>query len=251
MVIDLNCDLGEGEPLSRTRALMRQVTSANIACGGHAGDAASMTTCVALALAEGVRIGAHPGLPSRSDFGRGWSRVTAAGLERILSRQLGALARVAMAQGGRLHHVKLHGALYHSAETDAGLSLTFVEQMRQRWPSLKIYARAGGRVAAIARARGVEVWEEVFLDRAYREDGTLVPRGEPGAVLHGGVAAAARLRCLLRSGELRAQSGHPLRVHANTLCVHSDTRGALTVARLARGILDRFWRRAPGASPRR
>jgi UPF0271 protein len=235
--LDLNCDLGEGEPPARTRALMRWITSANVACGGHAGSAASMALCVRLAKRWGVRLGAHPGLCSRADFGRGRTRLSPDELELLLLHQVSALERMARAEGVRLHHIKLHGGLYHATEEDSALAARFLKVAARWWPNAKVYARAGGRVAQLARRAGVPVWEEAFADRAYRDDGTLAPRGEPGAVLTDARTVIARAWTLLEQGEVQAQSGRTLRVRAQTLCLHSDTPGATTLARaLARTL---------------
>ena len=126
MKLDLNCDLGEGEPLPRTRVLMRWVTSANVACGGHAGDLKTMKACARLARQHGVRLGAHPGPWSRSDFGRGPVRIAPDEFELLLLHQVGALERVAQANGVRLHHIKLHGALYHVSEGNEAVANRYV-----------------------------------------------------------------------------------------------------------------------------
>src|SRR5215468_701897 len=145
--MDINCDLGEGEPLTRTRALMRWITSANVACGGHAGDVRSMRDCARLCHQHGVRLGAHPGWSAGGDFGRGEVRLSADELELLLLQQVGALQRIAGEEGARLHHVKLHGALYHAAEADPSLARCYVQAIRQWWPNCRIYARPDGRVA--------------------------------------------------------------------------------------------------------
>lgn len=238
VIDDLNCDLGEGEPLSRTRALMRSITSANVACGGHAGDVATMETCVRLAKRYSVRLGAHPGPWSRSDFGRSPGRVTPDELELLLVQQVSALERIARGQGVRLHHVKLHGALYHASENDPELGHRFLKVSRRWWPGCVIYARAGGRVAAHSSRVGVKVWAEVFADRGYRDDGTLVPRNEPGAIMNDVAMVLERVRLLNNSGELRALSGQSLPVVARTICVHADTEHAHVLARNVRRMLQ-------------
>jgi len=238
MKFDLNCDLGEGEPRARTDALMRVITSASVACGGHAGTPASMRRCVRLAKKYGVRLGAHPGPPGTNDFGRGAIEVTPQQLEVWLIEQVGALNRIAHGNGVRLHHIKLHGALYHASETDAKLARCYVETVRCAWPRVKIFARAGGRVAAVARRAGVSVWEEAFLDRGYRDDGTLVPRGDPSALLTAVKDVLARLRRLQTKNELLSISGKVLRLRPRTLCLHSDTPRAV---RLARAVAERCY----------
>ena len=132
MKLDLNSDLGEGEPIARTRALMRWITSANVACGGHAGDAKSMQRCVRLAKQCGVRLGAHPGPWSRGDFGRSAIQITPEEFELLLLQQVGALERVARANGARLHHIKLHGALYHASEAQTEIGECYVKSVA-RW----------------------------------------------------------------------------------------------------------------------
>ncbi|MBI3877968.1 MAG: LamB/YcsF family protein [Verrucomicrobia bacterium] len=231
MKLDLNCDLGEGEPLVRTRALMRCITSANVACGGHAGDTRTMTACVHLAKKNDVKLGAHPGAWSRGDFGRGEVRLTPDEFELLLLLQVGALERVARTHGVRLHHIKLHGALYHACERDARLRRHYVQTVKRWWPGVKIYALAGGSVIRAAQRAGVEVWEEAFADRAYRADGKLVPRNEPDAVLTNPSEILARVLALLNRIQTgNTNDGHKL-PHAQTLCIHSDTPCALKVAR--------------------
>jgi UPF0271 protein len=229
---DLNCDLGEGEPPARTRALMRLATSVNVACGGHAGDATTMERCVLLAKSLGVKVGAHPGVAG--GFGRGEVRLTPAELQSLLLAQVGALHRLSEVHRVRLHHVKLHGALYHAVECDAELGRCFVETMARWFRGLPIYALAGGRVAQLGRELGVRIWEEAFLDRGYRADGSLVPRSEPGAPLTRPREITTRLRSLRARGGWPAQDGTWLTLRPRTLCLHGDTPGALALLRTAR-----------------
>ncbi len=231
MKLDVNCDLGEGEPLARTSALLRWVTSANVACGGHAGDARTMRACVRLARQFGVRLGAHPGPWSRGDQGRGVVRLTPAELELLLLQQVGALEKIARADGVKLHHIKLHGALYHASDADERLAQRYVAAVRRWWPEAIIYARAGGRVARVARRAGVRVWEEAFVDRGYRADGTLVPRQEPNALLTRTAEVFERLVRLRERSEIIAASGERIKLRAQTLCVHSDTPRAVAMVR--------------------
>jgi 5-oxoprolinase (ATP-hydrolysing) subunit A len=234
MKLDLNCDLGEGEPLSQTRALMRWITSANVACGGHAGDVRSMQRCVQLARAGGVRLGAHPGVWSRGDFGRSAGTITSAELELLLVQQVGALQTIARIGGVRLHHIKLHGALYHACEGDPPLSRAYVKAVSQWWPQCLVYARAGGAVAGAARRAGVKVWEEVFADRAYQDNGMLVSRSDPRALLTGAGEVLQRFELLRDHGEVESVSGRRVPLAAQTLCMHSDSPGALHRARMLR-----------------
>jgi UPF0271 protein len=231
MKIDINCDLGEGEPRTRTRMLMRWITSANVACGGHAGDLSTMDACVKFARQFHVRLGAHPGPWSRGDFGRGTVELEPDEMELLLLHQVGALERIARSNGVRLHHVKLHGTLYHATETSVTLRRRYVSTVARWWPGTKIYARAGGGVARLARKLGVPVWEEAFADRGYCDDGSLVPRTQPGALLTYHKEVVARVRTLLENGELTAVSGKRIQLSPDTLCLHSDTPQALELAK--------------------
>ncbi len=243
MKLDLNCDLGEGEPSPLTRQLMRCVTSANVACGGHAGDLDTMAACVGLAKQFDVRLGAHPGPWSRGDFGRGPLKLAPGELELLLIHQVGALERLARKERVRLHHIKLHGALYHASESDERLTRAYLTAVRAWWPRCIVFARAGGTVARMARICGVRLWEEAYLDRGYREDGTLAPRGEPGAILDEERLVNQRLEKLIVNGVIETVSGRPLKLQPQTLCLHSDTPKAVQFARLARRALDsRRWK---------
>src|SRR5688572_12623136 len=181
MNFDLNCDLGEGEPRAHTEALTRDITSANIARGGHAGTIETMERCVQLAKNYKVRSGAHPGPADRSGFGRPDVEITPSELELLLVQQVGTLERIAEAHSVKLHHIKLHGGLYHATERDEQLAKAYLNVVRRWWPRLVVYALAGGTVARAAK--GIEVWEEAFLDRNYLDDGRLVPRSDSNALL--------------------------------------------------------------------
>jgi len=228
--MDLNCDLGEGEPAERTRALMRWITSANIACGGHAGDGRTMEFCVRTAAARGVRIGAHPG--TAAGFGREASPMTPEELECLLLHQVGGLVAVARSLGHSVAHVKLHGALYHAAEHETALAASYIGTVRRWFPRLRVFARAGGGVAEAARTAGLNVWEEAFLDRGYRADGTLVPRGDPGALLGDPATIRARIRDVRSGRGLLTESGGRLRLTPRTWCVHSDTPDSVRLVRI-------------------
>ena len=207
MNVDINCDLGEGEPLELTEALMRHITSANI-------GSENSQQCIALAKRYGVHVGAHP----RHPIGRGEVRVTPSELERLLLEQL--------AEFQNLHHIKLHGALYHATDKDSGLAEKYVDVVRRERPGAIIYARRGGLVEQIAKIRGLPVWGEAFADRRYRPDGTLVPRTEPDALITDVHAAVEHAAELLR------------RLKPQTLCVHSDTPGAPAIAEALRRMVQ-------------
>ena len=228
---DLNCDLGEGESPRRTRALMAVVSSANIACGGHAGDEASMLRCLALCREFGVRAGAHPGFVDRENFGRRAVPISAKDLALLLLQQAGALAQIAAAEKVRPHHVKLHGALYHGVEADAELARCYAGTMAKYFPGWKIYASPFGHVAAAARRVGVPVWREIFADRAYLASGALAPRGEPGAVISSPTAACERWREVRQGQGVLTVDGTRLPIEGETFCVHGDSPGAARMAR--------------------
>lgn len=231
-LLDLNCDLGEGEPLARTRMLMSWITSANVACGGHAGSVATMKACVRLAREHRVRLGAHPGPWSRGDFGRANVVISPDELELLLLQQVGALHRLARIHRVPLHHVKLHGALYHAAETHPSLARRYVSALRRWWPGTVVFGRADGMVVRAARRAGVEAWPEAFADRGYRDDGTLIPRDQPGALLATAEAVTMRARSLAESGCVQAASGRRLLLRPRTVCVHGDAPNAPRWVRL-------------------
>ncbi|MFO1462128.1 MAG: 5-oxoprolinase subunit PxpA [Verrucomicrobiota bacterium] len=232
---DLNSDLGEGESPARTRALMGIVTSANVACGGHAGTAETMDRCVRLAVEFSVRLGAHPGLPGA--FGRGTTRISPGELELLLIHQISALMRIAKARSCTVVHVKLHGSLYHATEQEPKLTAVYLQALGRWFPGLRVLALAGGRVAAAARTSGIPVWEEAFLDRGYRRDGTLVPRGLPGAMIADVSDVRRRIREVGRGQGVETEAGGRWAMRPQTWCVHADTPKAVTLARAAAAIL--------------
>ncbi len=236
--IDLNCDLGEGEPAARTRALMRRISSANVACGahvgGHAGDLASMTRAVRLAAEFGVRLGAHPG--PAGDFGRGVVTITPEALATQVVEQVTALATVAAAAGVPLHHIKLHGAWYHASEADPAIARAYLAAVQHHFPHCTVYALSGGRVVQLAREQGMTVFEEIFADRAYRTDGTLVPRSEPGAMLTRTAEAVQRLHHWSTTGQMACADGDWVKLRGDTVCVHGDGAQALALLRGLQGL---------------
>lgn len=212
----LNADLGEGEPEDRTAELMRVIDLANIACGGHAGNAETMERAVCLALEHGVKIGAHPGLAE--NFGRAPTDVNEPELRVLLASQTAALAAIVEAMGAEIHHVKLHGALYHAVERSGSLARAYVEAARAISPALTILALAGGEVRRAARATGTPALAEVFAERGYRADGTLIPRGEPGDLIHDPAEVIRRLSTL----------------RGDTICIHADSPNAVKIAQAVR-----------------
>jgi len=230
--IDLNCDLGEGGP--HDAEVMPLVSSANIACGGHAGDEATMAATVALARRHGVAIGAHPGHADREHFGRRELEVTPAAAAGLVVEQVARLGAVA---GEPPRHVKLHGGLYHQAARDELLAAAVSEAIAARWPRMVLFAPAASPLVAVARARGLQVAEEAFIDRAYMADGSLVPRSQPGALIADAAAAAARGVRLAWEGVVEASDGALLPLAADTLCIHGDGPDPVSLAAAVREAL--------------
>ena len=234
MRIDLNCDLGEG--CGDDAAIVPWISSASIACGGHAGDEATMRATLALCRAHGVAAGAHPGYPDREHFGRRELDLSPGALRETLLAQMARLRAVAGAEGVQLAHVKPHGALYNRAARDAGVAAVVIEAVRAFDPALTLYALSGSLLAETAAHVGLRVAHEAFVERGYGADGHLLPRGTPGAVLDTVEAAVAQARALLR-GALRARDGTKLAIRADTLCLHGDRPDAAAFARALREAL--------------
>ncbi|HZG85086.1 5-oxoprolinase subunit PxpA [Paenibacillus sp.] len=223
--IDLNCDMGEGfgaYSFGNDEALLRWISSANVACGFHAGDPSVMRRTVKLCLERGVRIGAHPGLPDRQGFGRRTMALTAEETFDITLYQIGALQAIAKAEGGTVVQVKPHGALYHMAEEDEAIAKAIAEATRAAGETLALVGLSGGRLVATGRSLGLRVREEAFADRAYAAGGGLAPRSLPGAVLADPTAAAAQALRLAQSGVVATLGGAEASVNADTICIHGD-----------------------------
>src|SRR5215216_6725389 len=203
--IDLNADVGEG--CGQDAALMPLISSANIACGIHAGDNDSMREAVALALEHGVAIGAHPSFPDREHFGRREMQMGARELQECIVAQIESLASVAQKQGTRLRHVKPHGALYNMAARDEDLATVVATAIRSVDPALMVFGLAGSALLTAAERLGVRGISETFADRGYRPDGSLQPRNEPGSVIHDAEAVAARAVAMVRDGSVVAVDG--------------------------------------------
>lgn len=236
--IDLNADLGEwdGPGVSPVdERLLALATSANIACGGHAGNEDVMRATVRLAAQQGVAIGAHPGYVDREGFGRRELGLSPAEIGRQVSEQLAVLSACCRAAGGgaRLRYVKPHGALYNRAVKDAEVARVVVDAVG----SLVLLCLPGSEMMKAAARRGVKTAVEAFVDRGYREDGTLVPRGEPGALLDDVELAVNRALRLVREGRLTPREGPDLVIQADSLCVHGDGPHA---AALLEAVRTRF-----------
>ncbi|TFH68260.1 LamB/YcsF family protein [Cellulomonas sp. HD19AZ1] len=240
--IDLNADLGEGDGPWRVEppadeALLDLVTSANVAAGYHGGDAATMAATCAGALARGVAVGAHPSYDDRAGFGRRHVDVAPDVLRAQVTAQLGALVAVAASVGARVTHVKPHGALYNAVVHDAVQARAVVDAVLAVDPDLALLGLPGSRVLALAADAGLRTVVEAFVDRGYRADGTLVPRTEPGALVTDPRVAAERAVRLAVDGVVTAVDGTPVRLRPDSLCLHSDTRGAVGLATAVRAAL--------------
>lgn len=238
--IDINCDLGEGFGVYRPvndAALLPLVTSANIACGYHAGDPAIMRETVRLCVAGGVAVGAHPGLPDPAGFGRRDMRISAQEAYDMVVYQVGALQAFARAEGATVTHVKPHGALYNMAAVDRALAEAIADAVRRVDARLVLYGLAGSELIAAGRRAGLLTAGEAFADRAYRADGTLVPRSEPGAVIGDAAEAARRVVALLQDGAMPIAGGGAIALAADTVCVHGDGEHALAVLMRLRDAL--------------
>ncbi len=238
--VDLNCDLGEGfgrYRLGNDAALLDIVTSANIACGFHAGDPAIMARTVGLAAERGVAIGAHPSLPDLQGFGRRDMAITPDEAYQIVLYQIGALSGFARAVGATLHHVKPHGALYNMAAADPGLARAIARAVRDFDPKLHLVGLAGSELVRKAESAGLRAVSEVFADRAYLANGSLAPRSSPGAVIHDIDAVVARVLRMVREGKVDSVDGGTVSIKAQTICVHGDTPGAVDLAQALRDAL--------------
>ncbi len=240
-LINLNADMGESFgawQMGDDPALLQIVSSANLACGFHAGDPLIMRHTVRLALAQGVSIGAHPSFPDLQGFGRRAMQLSPAELEATILYQVGALQAMATAEGGRVTHVKPHGALSNIACADAAVAATVARAVRSLDPALILLAPAHSELARAGEAAGLPVRYEVFADRAYLDDGQLMPRSRPGAVLHDAQQCVEHVLAMLREQAIVAASGHRLPTRIDSICVHGDGPEAVASARLIRQALE-------------
>ncbi|UNK70568.1 5-oxoprolinase subunit PxpA [Microbacterium sp. H1-D42] len=239
--IDLNSDLGENTAermVSDDAAMLEIVTSANVSCGLHAGTPEGIRQTLAAAVARGVVIGAHPSYDDRANFGRTPTDLDAVTLQALVEEQLGALADMAVAVGAAVDYVKPHGALYNTIARDERQAAAVVAAIRAVDPRLMLLGLAGGVVLEVGSRAGLQVASEAFADRAYLPDGTLVPRTEGGAVLHDAHEVAERMLRFAETGMIRAIDGTDVRVDAQSICVHGDSPGAVTMAAGIRGLLS-------------
>ncbi|WP_123420826.1 5-oxoprolinase subunit PxpA [Gallaecimonas pentaromativorans] len=227
--IDFNADLGEGAPFDRE--LMALVSSANISCGFHAGDVALSARTIDLALEHNVAIGAHPSFDDKANFGRTPMALSPNAVFDLVLYQCGAIKALVEARGGVLHHVKPHGALYNQAAQDADLAGAIAKAVKALDPKLKLYGLAGSLSLQAAQNIGLESVSEVFADRRYLSDGSLMPRSQPGAVLSDDDEVQAQVLAMVQRGEVIAANGQPVALAAQTLCLHGDNAHALSLAK--------------------
>jgi UPF0271 protein len=237
--IDLNCDMGESYgawKMGADAGVMPFITSANIACGFHAGDPATIRKTVRLAVDAGVAVGAHPSLPDLMGFGRRAMRISPQDMYDLVIYQAGAVEAFARAAGAKLHHVKCHGALYNMAATDEGLSEAMGKAVRDLGGDVKLYALSNSLMMKVAKKQNVPVFGEVFADRGYADDGTLAPRDQPGGMIEDPAASVKQVLAMIEEGYVTSLAGKRVPVAADTLCLHGDQPGAVTFAQALRKV---------------
>lgn len=239
--IDLNADLGEGFGpwlLGDDGAMLTVVTSANLACGGHASDPDTMYRTLSLAKERGINIGAHPSFPDKEGFGRRRLPHTPAEIERFVAAQIGALGGIAALAGARVSYVKPHGALGNAATEDRPIAEAILRATRAVDRSLAILAISGTILEAVAREQGLLVFSEVFADRGYTAAGNLVPRGQPGALIHDAEAASLRMLRFIESGIMPTADGREVPLAADSICIHGDSADAIHMAQRLRSAIE-------------
>jgi 5-oxoprolinase (ATP-hydrolysing) subunit A len=235
--IDFNCDLGEG--CGGDAAIIPLISSASIACGGHAGDTVSMRATVELCQRHGVAIGAHPSFDDRGHFGRRELTLDHDAIRALVTRQVEALAAVCRASDATLRHVKPHGALYNLAARETDVAAAIAGAVRDFDPALLLYGLAGSELTRAGAAAGLQVAQEVFAERRYEADGRLTPRGTPGAVIEDLAGSIAQVLDILRDGRVLARNGEQVPLQADTLCLHGDRPDAPAFAQALRDVLQR------------
>ncbi|WP_078409062.1 5-oxoprolinase subunit PxpA [Priestia abyssalis] len=239
--IDLNCDLGESfgaYKMGLDEEILHFVTSANIACGFHAGDPSVMRKTVGLALQKDVKIGAHPGLPDLAGFGRRNMAISPQEAYDIVIYQIGALYGFVKAEGAKMQHVKPHGALYNMAAKSKELSEAIVEAVYRVDPQLILFGLAGSELVRAGEKIGLQTAHEVFSDRTYQQDGSLTSRSQPDALIHDDDQAVSQVIRMVKEGKVLSQQGVDVSVKADTVCIHGDGAKALVFARQIRKSLE-------------
>jgi len=239
-VVDLNCDMGESFgawKMGNDAALLDHVTSANIACGFHAGDPTTIRKTIELALEKKVAVGAHPGYPDLQGFGRRSITMKPDEVFDIVLYQVSAIKGMCESLGGRLHHVKPHGALYNQAVSDRDLSRAIAKAVAKADPDLIYFGLAGSQMLTDAKELGLRTSAEVFADRTYQPDGTLTPRSQPNALIQRTDESIEQVLQMVRSQTVTAVTGEPVPIRAETICIHGDGANALEFAKAIRHAL--------------
>lgn len=237
--IDLNCDMGESYgawKMGADAGVMPYISSANIACGLHAGDPATIRTTVRLAVDNGVAVGAHPSLPDLMGFGRRAMRISPQDMYDLVIYQAGAVEAFARAAGAKLHHVKCHGALYNMAAMDEGLSEAMIRAVRDLGSNVMLYALSQSKNFLLAKKANIPVAGEVFGDRGYSDDGTLAPRDKPGGMIEDAALSVKQVLGMIEEGYVTSLGGKRVSVAADTLCLHGDQPGAVLFAQTLRKV---------------
>lgn len=232
-IVDLNCDLGESYGLftiGNDKEVLKHITSANIACGYHAGDHNVMMETVKMAKAFGVKIGAHPGFPDLHGFGRREMKMSAEEIYNLTIYQIGALAAIAKSCGTKVEHVKPHGALYNMAGKDKAIADAVAGAVADADSKLVLFGLAGSCLVKAGEEKGLQVAHEVFADRTYQPDGSLTPRSETNAIIHDPGLAIKRVIRMVREGRIEAVDGTEIEIKADTICIHGDEPQALDFA---------------------
>lgn len=236
--VDINCDMGEG--MNNEEAIMPFISSANIACGYHAGDEDIMKRTIELALKHGVSIGAHPSFPDRENFGRTEMRLEPDVLYDMIVLQIKILDTIAEMSDAGLHHVKPHGALYNMAAKDPELASIIARAVKDSDPDLILYGLSGSHLISEARSIGLRTASEAFADRTYRDDGSLTPRTEPNALIEDTKEVLRQVKQMMQEGTVRTVSGKTIPILAETICIHGDGMHAVEFAKaIHRGYMHR------------
>lgn len=239
--IDLNCDLGEwkdGKGAQKDTAIMPFITSCNIACGGHIGDRESMITTIKLAMQHNVAIGAHPSYPDKLNFGRVVVEMPMKDLKESLIQQLNHFIRLVKREGGAIHHIKPHGALYNEASINKKVAKTIVQAILESEILVPVYCQQGSKLDETLKESGLRPVYEVFADRAYEDDLSLRPRKLVGAIIHKKPEVFEHIHRMIIDGKVKTYSGLILPIFANTICLHSDTEGSVQLAKEINSYLN-------------
>ncbi|HLS10476.1 5-oxoprolinase subunit PxpA [Lentibacillus sp.] len=244
MNIDINCDMGESfgvYNMGRDEEILDYITSANIACGFHAGDQSTMRKTVKMALEKDVGIGAHPGFPDLNGFGRRYIALSPEEIYELVIYQVGALQGFVKAEGGRMQHVKAHGALYNHAAKDKSIAESIAKAVYDLDPELILFGLAGGELVEAGEQVGLPTASEVFADRTYQEDGSLTSRREKDALILDQEVASSQVVQMAKNGKVRSQQGTDISIKADTVCIHGDGIHALEFAQqINQGLADEY-----------